>query len=94
MNLYILVFGIVIGFFIAKLLSGKKEDEQGILKSLKFDITTFTVHLHHWFLATLILIILILLDFYNDIIYGILIGLIIQGLSYRDFYNIIYSRKF
>lgn len=85
--------GMVIGFFAAKLLSGKKEGKQGRLKSLKFNIKEYTIHFHHWFIATLILIILILLNFYNDIIYGILIGLIIQGLTYKDFYKVIYFKK-
>ena len=94
MNAYIIVLGIIIGFFVANFFSGKKEGEQGRLKSLKFDTKKYTVHIHHWFIAILILIILVIFNFYNDIIYGILIGLIIQGLTYRDFYKIIYSRKF
>jgi len=94
MNVYVVVFGVVIGFFIAKFFSGKKESKQGRIKSLKFDVKRYTVHLHHWFIALIILILLVALEFYNDLIYGILIGLIIQGLTYRDFYKIVYQRKF
>lgn len=94
MNVYVIVLGIIIGFFVANFFSGKREDKQERLKSLKFDTKKYTVHVHHWFIATSILIILAIFNFYNDIIYGILIGLIIQGLTYRDFYKIIYSRKF
>ena len=93
MNVYLIVLWIVIGFFVAKLLSGKKEGKQGLLKSLKFDVKKHTIHFHHWFIAILVLIVLILLNFYNDILYGIIIGLIIQGVTYKDFYKLIYSKK-
>jgi len=94
MNIYFIVIGIVIGFLIAKFFSMKKEGIKGRLKSLKINVGKYTVHFHHWFIASLILIILILSGFYNDLIYGFLLGLIIQGLTYRDFYKIIYQRKF
>ena len=92
MNLLLLVLGIVIGFFVAKLDSGKKEGKEGSIRALKFKINKYTIHLHHWFIASLIIILLISLNFYNDFIYGILIGLIIQGLTYKDFYKLIYSK--
>ena len=94
MNTYIITLGIVIGYLIAKFFSGKKVGEQGRLKSLKFDVKKYTIHLHHWFIASIIFILLVALKFYNDLIYGILIGLIIQGLTYSDFYKIVYRKKF
>ncbi len=93
MNIYILILGILIGFLIAKIFSGKKTGEEGKIKSLKFNVKNFTIHIHHWFIATLILVLLVLIKFYNDLVYGFLLGLIIQGITYPDFYKIIYRKK-
>ena len=92
MNIYILILGIIIGFLVAKICCGKKAGDPGLFR-LRFNLKKYIVHLHHWLLASIGLIILILLNFYNNIIYGILIGLIIQGLTYKDFYKIIYSEQ-
>ena len=89
MNIYLLILGLLIGFFVARFDSGKKEGNEGSLKSIQFNVGKYRIHIHHWFIASIILIILIMLDFYNDLIYGLLIGLIIQGLTYRDFYKFI-----
>lgn len=94
MNFIILIVGIIIGFLIAKFFAGKKEGEQGRLKSIKFDINKLTIHLHHWLIGLAILALLMSLKFYNDLVYGLVIGIIIQGLTYKDFYKIIYRRKF
>ena len=91
---YILIVGTIAGFLIAKFFAGNKEGEQGRLKSIKFDIKKFTIHLHHWLLGLMIIILLASLKFYNDLIHGLLAGVIIQGLTYKDFYKIIYRRKF
>jgi len=92
MNLLLLTLGIAIGFFVAKLDSGKKEGKEGSIRALKFKTKKYTIHLHHWFMASLIIILLISLKFYNEFIYGILIGLITQGLTYKDFYKIFYKK--
>ncbi len=91
MNIFIIILGIIIGFLVAKFYSGKKEGDPGLFR-LKFNTKKYTIHLHHWLLATLTLIILFPFNFYNNIIYGFLIGLIIQGLTYKDFYKIIYKQ--
>ena len=94
MDLIKLIIFVIIGFLLAKLLAGKREREreQGIVKSLKFKFNDYIIHIHHWLLASLILIVLLIAGYYSDYIYGFLIGLIIQGLTYRDFYQIIYRK--
>ncbi len=91
MNLLFLILGIVIGFFVAKLDSGKREGKDGSLRSLKIQIKKYTIHFHHWFVSALIILILTLLNFYNYFIYGILTGIIVQGLTYEDFYKLVYK---
>ena len=93
MNFYIIISGIIIGFLIAKFFSGKKEGKQGILKSIKFSINKFNIHLHHWLIGSIILIALLIFKFYNDLVYGLIMGIIIQGLTYKDFNKIIYRKK-
>jgi hypothetical protein len=90
MSYYILILSILFGFLIAKYFSGKKEGEEGRIKSLKFNINKYTIHIHHWFFSLLLISLLAIIGVYNDIIYGFLIGLIIQGLTYKDFYKLIY----
>ena len=90
-NIYIIFLGGIIGFFIAKIFAGKKEGEKGLIGSIKFSIGQYTVHLHHWIIATLVLIFLFSIGVYNNFIYGLLFGIIVQGLCYRDFYKIIYK---
>jgi len=90
MNLLIFLIGFILGFIIAYIFSGKKEGKKPrlILKTNKYNY-----HLHHWIIFLLILIILLIVRYYNDMIYGIIIGIIFQGLTYRDFYKIITKPK-
>jgi hypothetical protein len=85
-----LLLGISIGYIVTKLLAGKKEREQGILKSLKIPIKNKTIHLHHWLIALTALIILAIIQYNNTLIDGLLIGIILQGITYKDFLKIIY----
>ena len=92
--MWILIIFVFIGFLLAKLLDGKREREreQGIVKSLKFKLNNYIIHIHHWLCALIILLILFFINYFNEAVYGFLIGLIIQGLTYRDFYQIIYRK--
>ncbi len=85
MSLILPAMGFAIGFLIAWIFSGKKEGEKPrlILQTKKYNY-----HLHHWMIFLLILIILIAMGYRNEFIYGLVIGIIIQGLTYKDFYEI------
>lgn len=85
------IVSFLLSYFITEFLSGKKEGVPGKIGSLIFKIGNYTVHIHHWFLGTILLIILIKIKYYNIIILGSLFGIILQGLSYNDFYKIIYK---
>jgi hypothetical protein len=93
MNFLILSTGVIFGYLIATLCSGGKEGKQARFKSLTFKTKNYIIHLHHWFIASIGLAILIFFNFYNNFIYGLLVGVIIQGLTYKDFYRLIYRRQ-
>ena len=88
MRLLIFLISGIFGFITASFIAGKK-GRKGIIAPIIFRIKDYKIHLHHWLISTIILIILMFLNFYNDVIYGFLTGLIIQGLTYKDFYRII-----
>ena len=94
MNLEIILIFIfsVLGYFIQKLISGKYEGDK-IERSLRLSTGKYYLHIHHWIYYFLIIIILYVINFYNPIIYGLIIGGIIQGLTYRDRFVIIYRKK-
>ena len=90
---FLFLLGIMIGFLVSLFFSGKEEGKKGRLPSWKFSFKSYTVHLHHWFLISLLLIGLWFIDVTNPLIFGLLVGSITQGLTYRDFYKIIYKKK-
>ena len=93
MELYFVIVVVVVGFWAAKFFAGKKTGVQGRLKSLRIHVGRRTIHFHHWLIACIALIALVLADYHSGFIYGFLMGLVIQGLTYRDFYKIVYQRE-
>ncbi len=93
MNLLMIFIGASFGYFVSWFFSGKETGKQGRFKSLIIKTENYEIWLHHWFLSAIALTLLIFLDWYNGLIYGFLIGLIVQGLTYKNFYRIVYKRK-
>lgn len=84
--------GGIFGYYLCKLLAGKKPGEQGIIKSLIFTFHKWKIHLHHWFLATLFLFFSVYFDFlalFSQFFIGFLTGIIFQGFTYPDWYKIV-----
>ena len=86
--------GILLGYFLSKFLAGKKAGETGKLKSIVISFKEWKIHLHHWFLAS-ILLIFSFFDFLSlpQFALGILGGAIVQGLNYPDWYLILIRKK-
>ncbi len=84
------IFGFI-GFLVAKFFSGKKEGQQGRLKSLKFRIGNYTLHFHHYLIALALMMSLSLVGYYNNSVFGLLTGIAVQGFTYKDFHRIIYK---
>ncbi len=92
MNLYFLIFGFIIGFLSAYVIFGKNLKNQVLVNPFKFKLSKYKINLHHWLIAFILLLFLITIGFYNDLMYGLIIGIFLQGLTYRDFYKIISKR--
>ena len=89
-TLFALLAGIA-GYFTARFFSGRKEGEQGRLHSWIFSAGRYRVHLHHWFIAALLLAGLWVSGWTPPLLIGFLLGLVVQGLTYKDFYRIVYK---
>jgi hypothetical protein len=82
----------IIGFLIAKIVCGKYEGDKPE-RSLRFSISKYYLHIHHWIYCSVVLIILSILKFYNPFIFGFLMGITIQGLFYKDKFVILYKKQ-
>lgn len=90
---YLFILTIVPGFFTAKFFSGEKAGEKGRLRSLRIKIRCYIFHLHHWVWSLGLVVILPRLDFNPAALRGLLLGFVLQGLTYSDFYKIFYKVK-
>lgn len=93
MNIILLITGAILGYLISRLLSGAEEGQQKRFKSMKFAVKNYIIHLHHWFLMSVVLIMLWFFNVYSGLILGFVAGTIIQGLTYRDFYRLVYRKR-
>jgi hypothetical protein len=92
MDWFVFIFWGIIGFVITRLYSGKKVGKEGIAKSLFFNLGEYRIHIHHWMVGLLFILVLALFGVYNDLAYGFLVGMTIQGLMYKDYYKVV-SKK-
>ena len=98
-----LLGGIIIGVIFIVIFFGTKIEAKSI-PNIKINIGNivkdshiyiFNKHLHHWFINTIILILIIILEFYYEnkiltIVKGYNIILIIHGLLYTDRFDFTY----
>jgi len=87
-----LIGGMIFGFVLFTLLSGEKEGRIGTF-ILILKTKHHKYHLHHWALSLLIILILFLFGYYNDLVYGFLIGSTLQGIRYKDWHKFLIKQK-
>ena len=78
------------GYFIAAYCAGKEMGQRGKVPSLKFKVNNYTVHLHHWLYASFIVVAFPATMSIHITLLFFFVGVIAQGLTYRDFYKIVY----
>lgn len=86
-----ILLALIAGFLVAKIFSGRKMGEEGVFKSVRFSVGAYTVHLHHWLLSGAVLVLVV--GHVHKIFIGLLVGILIQGLTYGDFYKVVYRGK-
>ena len=86
-------FGIILGYFFGKFISGKKTGQKGFIKPIIINFGNYKLHLHHWLLSLGILISNFLISFslpFPQFSLSFLGGLMIQGiLCYSDWHKIL-----
>ena len=92
---YISIVCVISGFIIAKLCGGKKEGTPGNVRSIMIPIGSFTLHLHHWIVFSLVMLLglakSVFLYIPPEVFYGLLSGLAWQGVyCYNDWHRVIY----
>ena len=93
MKILILFLGVILGYLITSFISPKKDGRKGKFKSWKFTIGNYVIHLHHWFIASIILMVFLFFNLDNNLILGFIAGVVVQDFTYKGFYKLVYKRK-
>ncbi|RLG17276.1 hypothetical protein DRN75_03890 [Nanoarchaeota archaeon] len=75
--------GLVVGYITGRQYSSRLLEGKTKIRPLIFSIRNWKIHLHHWFLALIILICIAIsgkFSHFSGVVYGILGGLIIQDI--------------
>ena len=94
---YLFFVSWLLGFVLTKYMAGKTSGEQGRIKSIVIPFGRHEVHLHHWLIASGIIILNLIINIpflTSTIFYGVLSGLVFQGIyCYSDWHRILISRR-
>ncbi len=87
----------LLGFVLSKYVAGKSPQKPGRLKSVVIPILSWRLHLHHWLYSVCLMSIFLAFNIHivsPMMTYGILGGVIFQGVYYyNDWHVIITSRR-
>ena len=82
-----------VAFVAAKLLSGRTDGKQGIVRSIIIPWRNYQLHLHHWLLVLIMGAVFAVKGFYiltPEVFYGAISAIVFQGIyCYKDWYRII-----
>ena len=89
--------GSSVGYFLASIFGGPSEGQQGLINSIIFTFGNWQLHIHHWLYALFFLVFLIffvkkryrLPTILFTFAVGFFVGLIVQGLTYDDWYQVL-----
>jgi hypothetical protein len=94
---YLFCLGCAAGFVICKLCGGAEAGIQGRVRSVIIPLRNYELHLHHWVLSLFAAIASAIQGFFliaPGLFYGVLGGLILQGiLCYSDWHRIVKRRS-
>ena len=86
------------GYVSAKFFAGEEVGAKGRFGNLRVKVKDRVVHVHHWLYASFLIVGLhhyfIAHPWPHEVMcYGFLLGIVIQGLTYPDFYRVVYKYK-
>lgn len=85
------IIGIGIGYLFWSMVAGAYEGDK-IERSFRIALGDYYLHVHHWLWSASVLIALFVIEVYNGVVYGALLGSVVQGLQYRDWYWVYYHK--
>ena len=89
-----LFFDALAGYFAARFIAGKTMGQKGRIKSLRVHVKRdWVVHFHHWFFSILIIGAFLWADVQSTLAYAFFTGSAIHGLTYPDFYKLVYKHS-
>ncbi len=101
MTLSIIVFWVlsaIVGFLCAKYIAGEECGAEAKIVKNRVKIKDRVVHVHHWLYGSFLL--MGIHHFFithpwnhQEVFYGFLVGIVVQGLTYPDFYRVIYKEE-
>jgi len=90
---YLFYLSIAVGFILSHLCGGETSGKRGRVRSLILPLRQYELHLHHWFLASVAAASSAIHGFSignPGVFYGILSGLMLQGIyCYTDWHRIL-----
>ncbi|HHE41053.1 MAG TPA: hypothetical protein ENL12_00185 [Dehalococcoidia bacterium] len=93
---YFFYLGCALGFAASKYFGGRKAGVQGRIKSIVIPLKSYELHLHHWLLSAVAVTTSAIQGFSllaPGLFYGILGGLVLQGIyCYEDWHRIVRRR--
>ena len=93
---YLFYLGCVLGFAACKYFGGDAAGVQGRIKSIIIPLQSYEVHLHHWLLSSIAVLTSAIHGFSilaPGLFYGILGGLVLQGIyCYEDWHRVVRRR--
>jgi hypothetical protein len=92
MTVAFFAFGGIAGLAFWNAIAGRFEGDR-LERSLRIPIGRYYLHLHHWLYCLGIMGVLYSCDLAGPATTGFLSGSVVQGLTYRDWYLLVYDRS-
>ena len=94
---YLFFVSWLLGFVLTRCMAGKTSGRQGRIKSIVIPFGRHGGHLHHWLIASGIIILNLIINvpfLASTVSYGVLSGLVFQGIyCYSDWHKILITRR-
>ncbi len=80
------LISLIAGFGLGVLFSQHKPGKKALFHIVNVRIFAYIIHVNHGHVAFVGILLLLINGYYNSFLFGLLIGLMLQGLSSKDLY--------